>query len=77
MEADVISKELFDKLACPVCVREKTVTLEMYVYYLLICHDCGRKYPLWDGIRIMRIDEGDKWRGTEKEALPVPPPMPE
>ena len=49
---------------------------EMFGEYWLICQDCGRKYPIWDGILIMRIDEGDKWRATEKEDLPVPPPMP-
>ena len=76
MEAEVISKDLFDTLACPVCVKENAGSLEAYGDYWLICQDCGRKYPIWDGILIMRIDEGDKWRATEKEDLPVPPPMP-
>jgi uncharacterized protein YbaR (Trm112 family) len=42
----------------------------------LVClePDCGHKYPIRDGIPVMLIEEGDKWRDTPVEALPVPPP---
>jgi uncharacterized protein YbaR (Trm112 family) len=32
------------------------------------------KYPIRDGIAIMLIEEGEKWRHTAEAALPVPPP---
>jgi uncharacterized protein YbaR (Trm112 family) len=32
------------------------------------------KYPIRDGIAIMLIEEGEKWRDTAEAALPVPPP---
>jgi uncharacterized protein YbaR (Trm112 family) len=42
----------------------------------LVCQDCGRKYPISDGIPVMLIDEGDKWIDTAEEDLPIPPPRP-
>jgi uncharacterized protein YbaR (Trm112 family) len=32
------------------------------------------KYPIRDGIPVMLIDEGMKWRNTAVAELPVPPP---
>lgn len=72
----MISTELLEKISCPVCVKENAGAIETFGDSWLICQDCGRKYPIWDGILIMRIEEGDKWRATDKESLPVPPPMP-
>jgi uncharacterized protein YbaR (Trm112 family) len=31
-------------------------------------------YPVRDGIPIMLIDEGEKWKDTDVDQLPVPPP---
>jgi uncharacterized protein len=70
----MVSQELLDILRCPSCVREKEGLLEYYQESWLICQDCGRKYPIRDDIPVMLIDEGDKWRQTEKGDLPVPPP---
>jgi uncharacterized protein YbaR (Trm112 family) len=77
MEDEVISSKLLDLLRCPVCVRVKTGKLEYYRESWLICEDCGRKYPIWEDIPVMLIEEGDKWQAVEKEALPVPAPKPE
>ncbi len=52
-----ISPELLEILACP--VDKQPVTLEDD---FLVCHTCGRKYPVEDGIPIMLIEEGDKHR---------------
>ena len=71
----MIEQELLDLLRCPVCVKEQKGVLELYRESWLVCNDCGRKYPIWDDIPVMLIDEGDKWAKTEKEALPVPPPQ--
>jgi uncharacterized protein YbaR (Trm112 family) len=72
----VINQELLDLLRCPVCVKEKTGDLEFYQDSWLICKTCDRKYPVWEEIPIMLIDEGDKWQGTPKNDLPIPPPKP-
>ena len=56
----MIEKILLDLLRCPVCVKEQKGMLELYRESWLICQDCGRKYPIWDDIPVMLIDEGDK-----------------
>ena len=40
----------------------------------LVCDESGLKYPIRDGIAIMLVDEGEKWRATAEADLPVPPP---
>ena len=70
----MVSEPLLEILRCPNCVREKEGLLDYYRESWLICQECGRKYPIRDGIPVMLIDEGDKWVNVEREALPVPPP---
>jgi uncharacterized protein YbaR (Trm112 family) len=70
----MVSQELLDILRCPVCLREKEGLLELFKDSWLVCQECGRKYPIWDDIPVMLIDEGDKWVNTKVEDLPVPPP---
>ena len=43
----------------------------------LVSADTGYKYPIRDGIPVMLIEEGAKWKDTPVDALPVPPPAPE
>jgi len=57
----LISKELLDILACPACKTPVTLAEEF-----LVCANCGRRYPIKDGIPIMLIEEGDKWRVEKK-----------
>ncbi len=52
-----ISPELLEILACP--ADKAPVELQED---FLVCHSCGRKYPIEDGIPIMLIEEGDKHR---------------
>ena len=45
--------------------------------YWLVSADTGYKYPIRDGIPVMLIEEGARWKDTPVEALPVPPPAAE
>lgn len=51
-----ISKELLEILACPADKQP----VELQGDDFLVCHTCGRRYPIEDGIPIMLIEEGDK-----------------
>jgi uncharacterized protein YbaR (Trm112 family) len=70
----MVSQELLDILRCPACVRESEGLLEYIQESWLVCQDCGRKYPILEDIPVMLIEEGDKWRQTAVDALPIPPP---
>ncbi len=75
-----ISKELLEILRCPQAVQEKEKygedpgKLELVRNSWLVSEDSGYKYPIRDGIPIMLIDEGKKWKDTDIDSLPVPPP---
>ncbi len=73
----MINQDLLDLLRCPVCVKEGKGLLEHYKETWLICETCGRKYPIWEEIPVMLIDEGDKWKETNKADLPIPAPKPQ
>lgn len=70
-----VKPELLDLLRCPSCVQEKEGLLELVHGTWLVCQepDCGRKYPIRDGIPVMLVDEGDKWVAVAAADLPVPP----
>jgi uncharacterized protein YbaR (Trm112 family) len=68
----MVRPDLLEILRCPHCVREREGLLDYYKESWLICQDCGRKYPIRDGIPVMMIDEGDKWINTPREELPKP-----
>jgi uncharacterized protein YbaR (Trm112 family) len=79
----VVSRELLDILRCPHCVSgpgrgegSDPGRLELVKDSWLVCTEpgCGRKYPIRDGIPVMLVEEGDRWRHTGVDALPVPPP---
>jgi len=45
LKKEVISPELLEILACPVCKKEVELKDEE-----LVCVSCGRRYPVVDGI---------------------------
>ena len=73
----MVSQDLLDILRCPACVREKEGLLDYIKESWLVCRDCGRKYPIVEDIPVMLITEGDRWKSTPNEDLPVPPPRPQ
>jgi len=82
MSQDVapISQDLLEILRDPLAVQEKEKygddpgQLELVHNCWLVSNDTGLKYPIKDGIPVMLIDEGMKWKDTAIEDLPVPPP---
>ena len=52
----ILSKELLDILACPLC---KTDLRYDKKNQKLICKKCKRKYPVRDGIPIMLVEEAE------------------
>ncbi len=74
-----LDPDLLDLLRCPVAVHYEDHgadpgRLELVKNAWLVCADSGYKYPIRDGIPVMLVDEGAKWRDTRVEELPVPPP---
>ncbi len=59
----MISKELLDILVCPACKAKVVLEGER-----LACANCGRKYPIRNGIPVMLIEEGDKALEAEKRS---------
>lgn len=53
----MISQFLLDVLACPV---DKSAVLLAQDEQSLICQQCGRAYPIRDGIPVMLVDESFK-----------------
>lgn len=79
MPENVISPDLLELLRCPEAVHYKDKgedpgRLELYKDCWLVCADSGYKYPIRQGIPVMLIEEGRKWKDTPVESLPVPPP---
>lgn len=74
-----ISPELLEILRCPLAVQAKEYgddpgRLRLVKNSWLVCDDSGLKYPIRDGIPVMLIEEGQKWKNTAEADLPVPPP---
>ena len=75
----VVSDDLMKILRCPVAVHytdkgDDPGRLRIVKESWLVCDDSGYKYPIRDGIPVMLVDEGAKWKETAEEDLPVPPP---
>lgn len=51
----MIDKELLDILACPACKKDVELKEEK-----IVCRECGRRYPIRDGIPIMLIEEAEQ-----------------
>lgn len=78
-QAPQIDPELLNILRCPVAVQAKDKgedpgRLELVNGYWLVSKDSGYKYPIRNGIPVMLVDEGKKWKDTPVDSLPVPPP---
>lgn len=74
-----ISADLLEILRCPLAVQSREYgddpgRLRLVKNSWLVCDDSGLKYPIRDGIPVMLIEEGQKWKDTPEEELPVPPP---
>lgn len=70
---------LLELLRCPVAVRAADRGPDPGLLRLahgcwLVCDESGMKYPIRDGIAIMLVEEGEKWRAIDEADLPVPPP---
>jgi uncharacterized protein YbaR (Trm112 family) len=78
-ESSAISPEFLEILRCPVAVRytdrgDDPGRLRLVHGCWLVCDDSGFKYPIRDGIPIMLVPEGERWKSVAEEDLPVPPP---
>ena len=76
-----INADLLEILRCPLAVQSDEYgddpgQLALAHNSWLVCEDSGLKYPIVDGIPVMLIEEGEKWKDTAVEDLPVPTPAP-
>lgn len=80
MADKTVSPDLLEILRCPEAVHytdkgDDPGRLELVRDgNWLACADSGYKYPIREGIPVMLIDEGKKWKDTAIEDLPVPVP---
>ncbi len=74
-----ISTDLLEILRDPAAVQEPEKygpdpgKLELVHNSWLVSADTGYKYPIKDGIPVMLIEEGERWKDTPVEELPMPP----
>ncbi len=54
----MIDPKLLEMLACPVCKTEVKVANDR-----LVCVQCGRRYPIRDGIPVMLVEEAEESQG--------------
>lgn len=74
-----ISPKLLEILRCPKAVQSDEYgddpgRLRLVKGTWLVSDDSGLKYPIRDGIPVMLIEVGEKWKDVADEDLPVPPP---
>jgi uncharacterized protein YbaR (Trm112 family) len=50
----MIDPKLLEILACPLCKTEVRLEEER-----LVCVQCGRRYPIRDGIPVMLVEEAE------------------
>ena len=58
----MIKKQLLDILCCP---ADKSNVVEKDGR--IVCLKCGRRYPVWDGIPIMLVEESELPNGRSGE----------
>lgn len=78
--AQTFDPQTLDLLRCPAAVKmnknpgDDFGKLELYKDAWLISADSGNKYPIKNGIPIMLIEEGEKYKDTPVDQLPIPAP---
>ena len=76
-QAPKLDAEMLEILRCPVAVHydgDDPGRLELVREHWLVSEESGYKYPIRDGIPVMLVEEGEKWKDTAVDDLPVPPP---
>lgn len=74
-----ISADLLEILRDPAAVQNPELygpdpgQLELVLNSWLVSKDTGYKYPIKDGIPVMLIEEGERWKDTPIDELPMPP----
>ncbi|MBU6390623.1 MAG: Trm112 family protein [Planctomycetes bacterium] len=58
----MITKELLEILACPLCKTDVRLEDDR-----IVCTKCGRRYPIRDDIPVMLIDEAELSEEPKKE----------
>ncbi|UJS16438.1 MAG: Trm112 family protein [Candidatus Jettenia sp.] len=58
----MITRELLDILACPLCKTDVRLEGDR-----IVCTNCGRRYPIRDDIPVMLIDEAELPEKPKKE----------
>ena len=77
--SSAVTPQMLELLRCPVAVHytdkgDDPGKLELVKDSWLVCADSGYKYPILNGIPVMLVEEGEKWKDTAIGDLPVPPP---
>lgn len=62
--------EYTEILRCPQCAAKARGELTLVKENWLAC-DCGRQYPIVEGIPVMLPDEGEKWFKVALDELPT------
>jgi uncharacterized protein YbaR (Trm112 family) len=60
MSEEIISEDLLEILACPVCKTDVELLEYKTGQHGLKCVKCQRIYPIQDGIPVMLVDEAIK-----------------
>ncbi|MCU0286912.1 MAG: Trm112 family protein [Acidobacteria bacterium] len=56
MEKEIISQDLLDILACPIC-KQGIELIKYKEEYGLKCAKCNKVYPIREGIPVMLVEE--------------------
>ncbi len=73
----MIDSELLEILRCPVAVHyegDDPGKLDLVHDCWLVSEESGCKYPIREGIPVMLVEVGEKYKEVAVEDLPVPPP---
>ncbi len=64
-----VDQRLLDLLACPACHGAVHLEPDQQAHDdRVVCDDCGRRYPVRDGIPIMLVDEAESGPSAQEQA---------